>query len=195
MSRPAPLSYDNLLRFLGLTKSPASLVEIEKGLGLKKQERRALLRMLAKLKKKKTIKEYPGGRFELVEKRAATAPEARRTEKPAMRANALSGRLILHHDGYGFVVPDTPLQHIDRDIFIPRDATGDAMHGDHVQVDLGRVAPGTDGQRAEGRIVRILDRAHATVVGLFRYQGNGNTVLPYDARIQHQVEIPAGDEL
>ena len=62
-------------------------------------------------------------------------------------------------------------------------------------INLGRVAPGPAGQRAEGRIVRVLDRAHPTVVGLFRYGPRGNFVLPYDTRIQHQVEIPPGDEL
>jgi ribonuclease R len=84
---------------------------------------------------------------------------------------------------------------LDRDVFIPRDAIGDAMHGDHVEIVLRRLTPGTDGQRAEGRIVRVLDRAHPSVVGLFRYGSRGNAVLPYDNRIQHQVEIPPGDEL
>ena len=31
--------------------------------------------------------------------------------------------------------------------------------------------------------MRILDRAHATVVGLFRYGSRGNTVAPYEARL------------
>src|ERR1700747_26126 len=77
---------------------------------------------------------------------------------------------------------------------LPPGAVGDAMHGDHVQVELGRVTPGPDGQRAEGRIVRILDRAHPTVVGLFRYASGDNIVLPYDNRTQHQIEILPGDE-
>jgi ribonuclease R len=192
MRRPSRLSPDNILRFLELTEAGSGLEGIEKGLGLKKHERRTLHCMLAKLKKRKAITELPGERWVLAKKRTE-APEA---EKPLPRSsNALTGRLILHQDGYGFVVPDRPMPHLDRDIFIPRDRTGDAMHGDHVQVELGRVASGPEGQRAEGRIVRILDRAHPTVVGLFRYQPGGNTVLPYDSRIQHQVEIPPGEEL
>jgi ribonuclease R len=69
------------------------------------------------------------------------------------------------------------------------------MHGDQV---VARIKPsgGFRGPgRAEGTIVRILGRAHATVVGLFRYGSRGNSVLPYDIRIQHEIEIPAGDEL
>src|SRR4029077_16022322 len=50
-------------------------------------------------------------------------------------------------------------------------------------------------QRTEGRIVRVLRRANPTVVGLFRYGARGNTVLPYDARMQHAIEIPPGMEL
>jgi len=187
---------------------------IERGLRLAKSDRRPLLRMLAKLKKKKAIEEFPGGRFVWSGRRSKGPNEgpgriesgrrgqhegrqggARLGQSSSGGRNSLAGRLILHQDGYGFVVPDRPVPNLDRDVFIPRDAVGDAMHGDHVQVQLGRVSPGPDGQRAEGRIVRILDRAHPTVVGLFRYTPSGNVVLPYDNRIQHQVEIPPGDEL
>ena len=111
----------------------------------------------------------------------------------------------MHHDGYGFVVPDVPMPQLDGDIFIPRDAVEDAMHGDRVVARLQRVSDsrGRDfrvagsrgGQRAEGRIVRVLGRAHPSVVGLFRYGPRGNVVLPYDVRMQHQIEIPPGDEL
>src|SRR5436190_50545 len=45
------------------------------------------------------------------------------------------------------------------------------------------------------RIGRVVGRAHPSVVGLFRYGTRGNTVLPYDARMQHEIEIPPGMEL
>ncbi|HET7151495.1 MAG TPA: RNB domain-containing ribonuclease, partial [Candidatus Acidoferrum sp.] len=109
----------------------------------------------------------------------------------------LKGRLILHPDGYGFVVPDVPIPQLDGDVFIPPNAIEDAMHGDHVLVRMQRRGgPSAAGaQRAEGRIIRVLDRAHPTVVGLFRYGAQGNSVLPYDVRIQHEVHIPPGHEL
>ncbi len=122
-----------------------------------------------------------------------------------MARDEVRGRLVLHHDGYGFVVPDVPMPQLDGDIFIPRDAVEDAMHGDRVVAKLQRVSDsrGRDfrvagsrgGQRAEGRIVRVLGRAHPSVVGLFRYGPRGNVVLPFDVRMQHQIEIPPGDEL
>jgi len=50
--------------------------------------------------------------------------------------------------------------------------------------------------RAEGRVVRVVERAHATVVGLFRYgsTASGNIVLPYESRLG-EIVIPAGEEL
>jgi ribonuclease R len=203
MSRSSSLSIDNILRFLQLRDSSASFSDLQKGLHLRKSEQRPLAKMLSNLKKRKAIVELADGRLVLASRRSEQhGPDSGRetshpTHSPQNRGgrNSLSGRLILHQDGYGFVVPDTPMPQLDRDVFIPRDAIGDAMHGDHVQVELGRISPGRDGQRAEGRIVRVLDRAHPSVVGLFRYGPRGNVVLPYDNRIQHQVEIPPGDEL
>jgi len=84
---------------------------------------------------------------------------------------------------------------LDGDVFIPRDGIQDAMHGDHVLAKIQRLGGVAGAQRAEGRIIRILGRAHATVVGLFRYGTQHNVVLPYDVRIQHEVEIPRGNEL
>ena len=71
-------------------------------------------------------------------------------------------------------------------------ALGDAMHGDQV---LARIARRRHDGRAEGRIVQVVEREHPTIVGLFRYGPQGNTVLPYDTRIPHEVIIPPGEEL
>src|SRR5580704_16722439 len=136
----------------------------------------------------------------------SSAGNSRQQGEPhSLARDEVRGRLVLHHDGYGFVVPDVPMPQLDGDIFIPRDAVEDAMHGDRVVAKLQRVsdswgrdfraASSRGGQRAEGRIVRVLGRAHPSVVGLFRYGPRGNVVLPYDNRIQHEIEIPAGDEL
>jgi len=205
--------------------------EIGAALRVGKNARKALFNLLVKLKRRGAIEELPGGRYRLAGRKgkeeaggSAAAPSgggkaesagigssgsgrgtADGRSEPAAR-DELKGRLVLHHDGYGFVVPDVPMPQLDGDVFIPRDAVEDAMHGDHVLARLQRVSEsrGRDfrvagsrggGQRAEGRIVRVLGRAHASVVGLFRYGPRGNVVLPYDNRIQHEIEIPPGDEL
>jgi ribonuclease R len=204
MSRPSHLSPDNILRFLQVRNEPASASEIAQGLHLKKTDTRPLFKMLAKLKKHSAIEELAGGRYRLATRkpegeesseRLRQKPEQHRPHPPLASRDEVKGRLVLHHDGYGFVVPDVPMPHLDGDVFIPRDAIEDAMHGDHVLVKIQRLGGIAGAQRAEGRIIRILDRAHLTVVGLFRYGPHANVVLPYDIRIQHEVEIPRGHEL
>src|SRR5947209_5081837 len=110
--------------------------------------------------------------------------------------NLIVGRLSMHRDGFGFVLPD-PTSLDDRlkarlsgDICIPTPAVGWAMHGDRVLVEMGTIRP--DG-RAEGRIVRPVNRAHPTVVGIFHY-GHRNYVTPIDQKIAQEIIIPPGME-
>jgi ribonuclease R len=107
--------------------------------------------------------------------------------------NTVNGRLSMHRDGYGFVIPEsTKLRSkLDGDIFIPPGGVGQAMHGDRVVVELGGIRPGG---RAEGRILRVAGRAHSTVVGTFHYGHRFNTVTPIDEKIHQDIEIPRGME-
>ena len=97
--------------------------------------------------------------------------------------NMIIGRLSMHRDGYGFVLPDPKSlderlrSRLEGDIFIPPPFIGTAMHGDRVLVEIANIRP--DG-RAEGRIIRPIDRAHATVVGTFHYGPRRNYVTPMD---------------
>jgi ribonuclease R len=119
--------------------------------------------------------------------------------------NVITGRIVTHRDGYGFVLPDEPVPGMEGDLFIGRDALGDAMHGDRVQARIERRGTRMDrGQRvgrAEGRVVRILKRAHETLVGEFHYdlrpfgRERGNYVIPFDARLKQEIVIPPGEEL
>ena len=203
MPRSSHLSPDNILRFLQVRRDPASTEEIARGLQLRKVDRRPLFKMLASLKKRGAIKELPGGRYHLAgakpereaQSQGGALAKTVREQGSAPRRDEIAGRLVLHHDGYGFVVPDTPMPQFAGDIFIPRGSVEDAMHGDRVVAKILRTGVGPGPQRAEGRIVRVLGRAHPTVVGLFRYGPRGNRVVPYDARMQHAIEIPPGNEL
>ncbi|HUA02117.1 MAG TPA: RNB domain-containing ribonuclease [Candidatus Aquilonibacter sp.] len=204
----------DVLAHLAHLKQAVSIREIAHGMGLKHRGRRFLPRVLQQLEKRGEVEEIHGGRYRLAgQKREAAAPpktpapeketradhEAASEERTAQAAehrardpNLVSGRLIAHRDGYAFLVPDRPVPGVDGDLFIGRDNLGDAMHGDRV---LGRVVRRRDDGRAEGRVVQVVEREHPTVVGLFRYGPHGNHVLPYDARLQHEVVIPPGDEL
>ena len=109
----------------------------------------------------------------------------------ARGANVVSGRLIGHRDGYGFVVPDAPLAGTDQDIYISSDGMGSAMNGDRVEVQVLRAKP--DGRR-EGRILSVTDRAQKTVVGQFHCGQRYNYVMPFDHRIPFEIVIPRGEE-
>ena len=65
------------------------------------------------------------------------------------------------------------------------------MHGDRVLVEIGNIRP--DG-RAEGRIMRLIGRAHSTVVGKFHYGSRRNYVTPIDQKITQEIVIPEGME-
>src|SRR5690348_9257071 len=102
------------------------------------------------------------------------------------------GRLQMHRDGYGFLISERPIEGITGDVFIPPDSAERAMHGDRVVVRIARIE--ADG-RADGEIVKILRRAHPTVVGEFRIGRRGQYVVPHDERIRHWIEIPEGLEI
>jgi ribonuclease R len=101
------------------------------------------------------------------------------------------GRLNMHRDGYGFVVCERPIEGITGDIFIPPDSAAKAMHGDRVVARIARIEP--DG-RADGEIVKVLKRAHPTVVGQFKIGRRGQYVVPQDDRIHRWIDIPEGME-
>ena len=177
-------------------------------LGTHHAGRRALPKILLRLTKQGLVEEVRRDRFRLAERK----PDAR-PEQGVLKMEGLSpheaaarftssdphtivGRLVAHRDGYGFVVPDAPRADIDGDLFIPPDQMHDAMHGDRVAARIERRQRTREGRgRAEGRIVRVLERAHPTVVGLFRYGSAGNFVLPYETRLLQEVVIPPGAEL
>src|SRR3989442_1282657 len=66
------------------------------------------------------------------------------------------------------------------------------LHGDRVLVEVTNIR--NDG-RAEGRIVRPLNRAHPTVVGIFHYGSRNNYVVPIDQKISQHIVIPAEPSL
>jgi ribonuclease R len=101
------------------------------------------------------------------------------------------GRLQMHREGYGFLISERPVEGVTGDIFIPPESAEKAMHGDRVVVRIARIE--SDG-RADGEIVKVLRRAHPTVVGEFRIGRRGQYVVPHDDRIQQWIEIPEGME-
>ena len=164
-------------------KKTASHKQLLRELGVKGEARRELTDRLLALVRKGELLQIDSERY--------TIPPA------AKGRNLLVGRLTMHRDGYGFVIPDATSLDPDLkarlagDVFIPPHATGSSMHGDRVLVEVSAVRP--DG-RAEGRILRSLARAHPTVVGIFHYGRHNNYVKPIDEKVTQEVVIPPGME-
>ena len=165
------------------SKRQAGYKQLVRELGLHGEERRELNDHLHKLVKSGALIPVDSDRYAL--------PQA------AADKNLIAGRLTMHRDGFGFVIPDakslpaTLKSKLAGDIFIPPHQIGNAMHGDLVLVDIQNVRP--DG-RAEGRIVRPVNRAHPTVVGIFHYGSRGNYVTPIDSKITQEIVIPEGQQ-
>jgi ribonuclease R len=159
-----------------LPHARASFKQLVRELGAKGTPRQDLENALARL--------TAGG--ELIELRSGHFAVTARNREFAV------GRLHMHKDGYGFLIAERPIEGVSGDVFIPPECAEQAMHGDRVVVHITRIEP--DG-RADGEIVKILKRAHPTVVGEFRIGRRGQFVVPHDERVRQWIEIPEGMEI
>ncbi len=119
---------------------------------------------------------------------------AQRGSRPR-RAEIVTGLLQGHPDGFGFVIPDEDPFLGRQDVYIPARAMGEAMHGDRVEASIehpgtrrGR-GPRREGERRQGRIVRVLERARRQVVGRVTRAPSFAFVRPTDPRISRDVAI------
>ena len=161
-------------------RQTAGFKQLVRELGVRGEERRELALRLAALVRRGELVEASRERYSLPRSPAG--------------ANLLTGRLSMHRDGYGFVTPESgpARDRVTGDVFINPQATGNAMHGDRVVVELG--AARHDG-RAEGRILRVVGRAHPTVVGTFHYGTRHNYVVPIDEKVARDIIVPHGLEI
>jgi len=155
-------------------KRTAGLKQLIRELGVHGEQRGELSRRLDGLVERGELIEIPGDRYAIPQ---------------AAGRNQVLGRLSMHRDGYGFVIPESQdiRQRLSGDVFVPAVAIGTAMHGDRVLVEMGAAR----NARAEGRIVRVVGRAHSTVVGTFHYGTRFNYVTPIDEKITQEIVIPS----
>ncbi len=104
-------------------------------------------------------------------------------------ADLITGTLQVHLNGNAHLINEKKGQ---PDIFIGEPNMGTAMNGDKVVARLmheGRAQPRT-GDKLEGRVIRILERVNATVVGTLQRSKQGFFyVIPDDPRLQHDVYV------
>src|SRR5437867_8848395 len=149
---------------------PLNKIDIARRLGLTGAERVALRKSLRELERAGEIARIRKNRYVL----------------PA-EADLVTGKLSIHQAGYGFLTSEMSGQ---PDIFIAAENTGTAMHGDRVVARMSPDEPsGRIKGRREGRVIRILERAHDTIVGTLQRSRNFYYVVPDDPRIVHDVYV------
>ncbi len=115
-------------------------------------------------------------------------------------ADLVTGRINFKQSGSAVLVPESvPGREEIEPIDVSAEDSGVAMHGDRVVVRLsdrerrkpvrkraGRVQPA----RANGRVIRILERARETITGNLQKSRNFHYVVPDDPRIFHDIYVP-----
>ncbi len=150
------------------------------------RERRLLLEHLARL--------TASGQLLQLDREQWTIARAAQT-----RDNLLAGRLDLHRDGFGFVRVTGDRSGQASDVFIPPPEINGGMQGDQVLVEVAPGRGGSDADRRQGRVVRVLTRRNPTIVGIFHYATNprqmGHQVVAFDEKITQPILIPFDEPL
>ncbi|WP_245631673.1 ribonuclease R [Alicyclobacillus ferrooxydans] len=100
------------------------------------------------------------------------------------RMNLVVGTLQMKARGFGFVIPEATG---DPDVYVASGDMNGAMSGDKVMVRVERSAGG--GNRREGKVIRVLERATSNVVGKFTRYKDHAFVTPLDKRFPQDIFI------
>jgi ribonuclease R len=152
---------------------PATPRELLQRLKIPREQRATFKRLLGQLVSSGALVQTRGNRYGVPD-----------------RMNLVVGRITTNPRGFGFVVPDRPLDEVSGDIYVAGSNLNQAMHGDRVVARIERI---TD-RGAEGRIVRILERGAGNTVGRYDVDDSGmGFVVPFDRRLIMDVQIPPGE--
>lgn len=102
---------------------------------------------------------------------------------------SVTGIFSGHPRGFGFVT----VEGVDRDVFIPEDKTGEALHGDTVMIVVESEGEGS--RRAEGRVIRVLNHANESIIGYYQKNKNFGFVIPDNQKIGKDIFIPQGKDM
>ncbi len=169
---------EKILNLLGRKEyTPSNVPELLQHLRLQPNQQQELQQALRTLEQSGRILRTKGNRY-------ITSREA----------DLVPGIIRINRSGKGFLQPDETGQ---KEITIPENATGTALHCDHVLVRRD-VKPKARPQRAgeiTGQVVRILERKRAQIVGTLQRSKQFLFVIPDDPRIPHDVYVPTPKDL
>jgi ribonuclease R len=154
---------------------PATAAELIRLLRIPREGRSGFRRQLRHLVTTGALVETRGGQYGLPE-----------------RMDLVVGRLTMNPSGFGFVEPEHRPADAPYDVYVAGPHLNEAMHGDRVVARVERLRAG---DRPEGRVLRILERAQGTLVGRFDEDASGlRFVVPFDRRVTMDVVVPKGEE-
>ncbi|GAB5479751.1 ribonuclease R [Marinobacter nauticus] len=102
---------------------------------------------------------------------------------PIEEADLVTGRVVGHRDGFGFLIPDDG----GSDLFLTARQMRQVFHGDRVAARVDQV---DDRGRREGKIVEVLEHRTSQIVGRFFKESGIAFVVPENARINHEILVP-----
>ena len=164
-----------LARIRAAVDHPASVAELVKVLRIPREERPSFRRQLKQLVASGALVETRGGHYGLPE-----------------RMDLVVGRLSMSQNGFGFVHPDRVADGGPSEIYVAGLHLNEAMHRDRVLVRIERTH---GGERPQGRVLRVLERAQSSLVGRYEIDAAGlRFVVPLDRRLTMDVIVPKGEE-
>lgn len=165
---------DRILKLLGRKNYvPAKLSELARQLRLEVRQEQELRRELRRLERSGHVARVKGDRYIIPQE-----------------ADLIPGRIQITRGGRGFLTPDDPKL---KEIAIPAEATGTALHEDHVLVRLDVRRPRSRSATEtgpSGSVVRVLERCRTQVVGTLHRSGKFLVVVPDDPRMPQDVYVP-----
>ena len=103
---------------------------------------------------------------------------------PVTKMNLITGRVIGHAEGHGFLIPDEGGDNL----FLSPRQMRKLLHGDRA---VARVIGVDYRGRREGAVVEVLERNTETVVGRFSEERGVCFVIPDNKRINQDIIVPA----
>jgi len=174
-----PLSQDanmeeEILELLGRKDYiPMNVPQLLRGLGLPPNRQQELQQVLRLLEQEGRVVRIKGNRY--------ISPR---------EADLIPGKIRMNRAGKGFLQPDDPAL---KEIVVPETATGTAWHEDRVLVRRDIKPKGLLHRRPEentGKVIRVLERRRAQIVGTLRRSRQFLYVIPDDPRMSHDIYVP-----
>ena len=149
---------------------PMKIKELCIVLGVTKQDRPVLERILLELQEEGKIELSKRGKYSKAESKNVT------------------GVFTAHQRGFGFVTVEGETE----DIFIPGDKVNGAMHMDTVEI---AILPTTSGKRKEGAVLKVIERGMKHVVCTYEASENFGFAVPDNTRFGSDIFIPKGKSM